>query len=335
MKRILTIITSACCILLCSCSEKTTEISLTETSSDYNPFANIELDDGEVLDANFGYGLCNPPDNNSFEYQDEMTLKFFIENAAQEVDFGLVLYVNGILQEYIFENEAESQTIAHIQVKQNERKEFSVTFSPVSAQGDDEFCLSYMIMFHPDFTPQSSKVSFGNNYRISSTSFPLKNVSADIAEKSTLKFNDTEKIKDDIKSEYYILDEDGNITSNSLIDTTSIKVEKIANSDNINDTEPNTLYKEDKVSLMLLGGHDNSSWRVSMYCNHKLVKAFDGNEYIDLKADSDEMSTYTIPMSVINDVPKQYNSIYFIASPIGSDGENYPIKSHTFVYVNK
>jgi len=146
---------------------------------------------------------------------------------------------------------------------------------------------------------------------------------------------DYSKFADDIKSEYYILDEDRNIASNSLIDTTSIKVEKIANSDNINDTDPNTLYKEDKVSLMLLGGHDNSSWRVSMYCNHKLVKAFDGNEYIDLKADSDEMSTYTIPMSVINDVQEQYNSIYFIASPIGSDGENYPIKSHTFVYVNK
>jgi len=40
-------------------------------------------------------------------------------------------------------------------------------------------------------------------------------------------------------------------------------------------------------------------------------------------------------MSVINDVQEQYNSIYFIASPIGSDGENNPIKSHTFVYVNK
>ncbi len=335
MKRVLMLLVSVICFALYGCSNDGASSNQSESSSDYNPFAQMELGDGETMEANFGYGLCNPPTNNCFEYQDEITLDFFIENAAQEVDFGMILYVNGVLQEYYYENEAEKQTMAHIVVDQNEKKEFSVTFSPVAGKNDEIFCLSYAVMFHPDFAPQSSTVSFGNNYRISAMSFPITNAPSKCAVQKTLCYNGMENIPKDIESEYYILDESGNMTTNLLLETTLIRVEKSNSSDVKEDESPNALTKNDSVNLTLLGGPQESKWRISMYCNHGLVSAFDGTSYIDMQASSDKMSTYTVPMSVIGDVAQQYSSVYFIASPIGSNGESYPIKSHSFVYVNE
>lgn len=336
MKHISLLFISAFCFTLCGCSDSTISSSIQEESSvTFNPFAQMEVGNGEIMDANFGYGLCNPPDQNRFTYQDEMTLDFYIENAAREVDFGLLLYVNGVLQEYAFEDESETQTMAHIVVGQDEKRKFSVTFSPVIGEDDKSFSLSYAVMFHPEFVPQSETVSFGNRYRISAMSFPMTDVSSSCAVQNTLTCNDTESIPEEIISEYYDFDEDGNVIANRLSDAVSLRVEKMSSSDKEDDEKGNTLYPDDSVRIALLGGATESAWRISMYCDHELVRAFDNDYYLDMQTDRNNMSTYTIPMSVIKAAKQQYNSVYFIAAPIGSDGAGNLIKSHTFVFVNE
>lgn len=305
------------------------------SASEYNPFSQSGQITDEVNGATFGYGLCNPAADNRYEYQEEMTLDFYIENSSQTADFGLLLYVNGVLQEYSVADAADKHTMAHITVEKGEKKEFSVNFSPVCASDDETFCVSYAIMLNPDFAPQSDTTVFGNNHRISAMSISMSDVPENALTEKTLLCENAESIPCELQTQYYIYDEEGNVSANTLANNVSFRAESYTSSHSENNNTTHALTKNDSVNLTLLGGPQESKWRISMYCNHGLVSAFDGTSYIDMQASSDKMSTYTVPMSVIGDVAQQYSSVYFIASPIGSDGESYPIKSHSFVYVNE
>ena len=334
MKRICMMLAAVC--LLCGCTDGRTAHSETAESS-FDPFYMPPLNMSDRIDANFGFGLTDPPENDRFAYSDEMTLRFYADNAAQEADFGLMLFVNGVLQEYRFEEEPAKSTLFRFPVGKDEKREFTVSFSPKAAESDSECVLSYSLMFHPDFTPQSAQCSFGNYYRLMSLSASLTDVPDGCKTVKTLRAAETAPIPEELRAKYYELDADGNVVSDLLRTSTQLRTEKLSADypDAADDPAPNALHRGDSVRLTLLGGAKERTWRISMYCDHALVTAFDSAQYLDMTASNETMSVYTVPVSVIGKREPEFGSVYFVAAPLGADAADDPYRSHVFVYAGE
>lgn len=334
MKRLF--VCAAAALALCGCTGRTGASSVSSAPADYDPFAQ-QTGAEEFLDANFGFGLTDPPENDRFAYSDEMTLRFYADNAAQEADFGLMLFVNGVLQEYRFEEEPAKSTLFRFPVGKDEKREFTVSFSPKAAESDSECVLSYSLMFHPDFTPQSAQCSFGNYYRLMSLSASLTDVPDGCKTVKTLRAAETAPIPEELRAKYYELDADGNVVSDLLRTSTQLRTEKLSADypDAADDPAPNALHRGDSVRLTLLGGAKERTWRISMYCDHALVTAFDSAQYLDMTASNETMSVYTVPVSVIEKREPEFGSVYFVAAPLGADAADDPYRSHVFVYAGE
>ena len=61
-----------------------------------------------------------------------------------------------------------------------------------------------------------------------------------------------------------------------------------------------------------------------------MVPAFNGNYYADMKASSNEMSSYIVDLSEYKIEDTEFGSIYCIAVPLE---EGYPIKTNSMVFI--
>lgn len=323
MKRICMMLAAVC--LLCGCTAHSEA-----AESSYDPFQMPPLGMSDTIDANFGFGLIDPPDSGRLRYSNPLTLHFWLENGGEPVDYGVLIFVNGILQE-ITTDGGDLQTMARIDIAKNERREFSVTFSPHAAANDSDFVLTYALMFHPGFAPESETCAFGNYYRLSCSSLLLTDSGAIPLTAQTKSAAETEPIPETVAAKFYERDGDGNVIGSPLLTGAQL----IAERQSPQETEDNALRPADSVKLTLLGGASARTWRISMYCDHEIVAAFDGAEYLDMTASGDTMSVYTVPMSVLGERSQKYGSVYFIASPLGADLSDDPLRSHIFVCVSE
>lgn len=324
MKRICMLLAAVC--LLCGC---TTHSETAESS--FDPFYMPPLGMSDTIDANYGFGLVDPPESGSLRYSNPLTLHFWLENGGDPVDYGILIFVNGVLQELTLDGDSELQTMVRIEIEKNERREFSVTFSAHAAAGDSEFVLTYALMFHPKFAPGSETCAFGNYYRLSCSSLLLSDSGAIPLTAQTKSAAEAAPIPETLAARFYERDGDGNVIGNPLLTGTQL----IAERQSPQEQADNALRPADSVKLTLLGGASARKWRISMYCDHELVRAFDGEDYLDMTASSNTMSVYTVPMSVLGERSQKYGSVYFIASPLGADLSDDPLRSHIFVCVSE
>lgn len=334
MKRICVIFSAA--FLLCGCSDsqvlsESPAASSGAPESSYDPFYMPPLGRSDMIDANYGYGLMDPPDGMRLRCSDPLTLHFWLENSGDPIDYGILIYVNGVLQECSADGSEESQTLPRMEIDKNERREFSVTFSPKAAAGDAAFVLTYALMFHPAFAPESEICSFGNYYRLSGSSLLLTETGAIPLTEKAMTVTEAAPIPAEIAERFYERDDNGNVIGNPLLTGTQLLAER----QSALEKADNALRPADSVKLTLLGGASERKWRISMYCDHELVRAFDGAEYLDMTASNKTMSVYTVPMSVLGERNQKYSSVYFIAAPLGADLSDDPLRSHVFVYVSK
>lgn len=329
MKRIFIMLAAVC--LLCACADgQSQQEANTGQADSYDPFQMPPLGMSDTIDANYGFGLIAPPDAGRLRYSDPLTLHFWLDNGGEPIDYGVLIFVNGVLQE-ISTDGGDLQTMARIDIAKNERREFSVAFSPHAAAGDSEFVLTYALMFHPGFASESETCSFGNYYRLSCSSLLLTDSGTIPLTAQTKSAAKAEPIPETVAAMFYERDGDGNVIGNPLLTGAQLVAER----QSPQETEDNALRPADSVRLTLLGGASARTWRISMYCDHEIVAAFDGAEYLDMTASSDTMSVYTVPMSVLGKRAQKYGSVYFVAMPLGADRSDDPFSSHAFVCVSE
>ncbi len=319
------------CLLLPGCTDGgkiSTEAPEHPYSTEvYDPFAQVQTDAQTELQGNFGFGLVNPPDGNRFAYQASMTLDFWLENAAQAVDFGFLLFVNGVQQTYRFADEPQQQTVKIIRVGAGERRVFSVTFSPAAAEHDGSFVLSWGFLFHPEFVPDSPTAAFGHSCRLNAASLPLDGASEQIAVQKTVQCGAPKPVPEALLDEMHAYYDIGSSASVAP-DIRTIKIDRHQSTDT-----PNALYADDAVQIRVLGAQRESTWRISMYCNHEIVPAFDGAYYLDVQAVPEMLSEYTVPMSVVQNADQPCNCVYFIAAEVGADAAHDPFGTHPLVMI--
>ena len=316
---------TAACILLHGCTgtaEPSKQISsdcaadsISETEAD--PFA-LEEPPAQEADARFGFGMSNPPEDGTVPFSDEVALPFWVENTGAEADFRVFVFADGILQDIRIAEEQSPQFTA----QRNERKELTAMFRPVTA-GAEPAALTWALMFGASYTPESETAQFGHYLRMNTVSlFRLSNGFAEAQ-------NDIVSVKavpvsERVQQKYKVMREGG--LHNRLTNVTFFTCENVLGS-----TNTNSVRRSDSVILRLAGGALTGTWRISAYCDHQLVPAFDGRHYLDMTADANNMSEYTVSLSGFPNPANQYGTLYFLAVPL--DTGHDLLQTHPMVLV--
>lgn len=321
MKRIISIALIVTLVLV-GCTSKT---SNPVDSGDYNPFEQSSVQNGENIDAIFGYGLVEPADDMKLKYSADMSLDFWIDNAGSRNDFGFMVFVDGIRQDISIDG-GERENMHIFDIAAGEKKNFTVSFEPTAAHTADTLGICFGVMIDPEYTPDSPAAVFGNRYSINALDLTLTDVPEDIAITDCFTEISGRAVPPEVQQRFCQYDESGNITGNRLGESVQLLAKKVG--EGADGSAPNAVSASDKLEIQLLGGSEKD-WRVSVYTDHRLVPVFGEKCYADMPAGVNTMSAFTVDMSQLAPPSGDFGTVYFIAVP--TDGGRL-VKSHTMVF---
>lgn len=106
-----------------------------------------------------------------YEYDGkDVEIPFYLENQGNKnesaVTIGLLLFVDGNVQNYRIEANGKIQTMQKITLKPKERKEFKLIFKPVSGKKGEKVGVIAATIWNPDSLPKEKNPSWGNNQQL-------------------------------------------------------------------------------------------------------------------------------------------------------------------------
>jgi len=285
-----------------------------------NSLQNVEF--RQEMFATFSHGILVPdPEIRELSYNGkEISVQYNIENGEQEASFGLFIFVNGILQPY-YVNE-NNTTMYEIKMSKNQNITIPISFNPIQVSKNNDNTVNFLLMLNPSFYPEDEIKTFGHNHTLS----------------QLLPWNLKSNIEtQDIASSSIIALENYTFTSTEKNNTESNDLLEI--SINSNSTIVLDKNKNSHTIPLSISSKTDGKYRVSVYINHNLVKAFDGYQYIDVDCQKDTAYnlSFNIDSNILGDTDQNKHFIYAIAVPIDYDYNNFDIdvvKSDTVILNN-
>ena len=140
--------------------------------SSTNPFENKEnLDD---ITYAYGFGIYEPKEGEKLEYDGEpIELVYQIVNEGSKMDIGLMITIDGIVQQYQLEDSSHEQAIHSVSIPAEKTINVSTLFTPSFGISGDEFNVRFLFMLNPETKPDKLNFIFGNDQSINQI-FPKK-----------------------------------------------------------------------------------------------------------------------------------------------------------------
>ena len=268
-----------------------------------------------------------------YEYNGkDVEIPFYLENQGNKNEsvatIGLLLFVDGNIQDYRIEANGKIQTMQKITLKPKERKEFKLIFKPVSGKKGDKVGVIPATIWNPDSLPNEKNPSWGNNQQLSAN-VPLEikmksNGTNQLkATKKHVKVSDIpEESLNDSKNTYVSDEYDSLDTSVNFEMESSVKDKQI-------------LYGKNRkvpITLKLYGGASVNE-KITIFINNKPVK-IDKKDYIKVKTQKGKMITVTANLDLSG--YDRINSIYAIVMTSGGDYKIQDIsKTDSLLLINK
>lgn len=300
--------------MLAACGPEESPDTPSGTSSHSNPFAEGAAA-GTTINAFYSFGVDGYDNREArIEYTGSpIKLDFFIDNLASPCEVGILIFLNGQLQPYSIEGQADLENMHRFQLKEQEKKTFSILFDPVTGKRGEEVVVHFVGMLNPSFTPKAASVVFGNNHNILQTS-PYKLVMHKAANAKPADFSGEVTSTDfthDFTQRYTMRNADGSVR-NLLEKQTFFQI-----SDQNGDPLQTVSLKNDPLSLniQLFGGQE-ATYLISLYCNHQQLACFNGKPYIALTNKKGCVNTVTASLDANHLELSEYNHLYAIAVPI-------------------
>ncbi len=255
-------------------------------------------------------------------FSDEISLPFTLDIEGCDAEYRALVFCDGILQDVKIMQNGEMLPGADFTLKDREINELAAVFRPVTA-GTAPAVLSLSVLYDPSFAPESAQTQYGHHHRLminmnASLEAGFADAKDDIAAAEPVPVSESVQKK-------HLVQTDGG-TKNQLADGTFFERENCSG-----DTSSIGIRRGDSVLLRLAGGALTGTWRVSAYCDHQQVAAFDGRHYLDMTADAQTMTEYTVPMDAFPVPEAAYSTVYFIAAPL--DRTHELMKTHPLVLV--
>ena len=288
---------------------------LASTAEQYDPFAMSNSDSQQTDDIRFSWGFSQPIEH--IPYAAEMPLDLFVENCSvQSADFGIMLFVDGILQ--YTDGQADSSICCHAHLNGEERKDYHLVLRPVMDAGLSKHIMHLGLIYGPNFQPQTPQTVYGHHHRITGIDVPFSDVS---------KQSRTQNAFPQIKS-HPLTAEEKNNDRYQMSETSAMLLLEKQKTDN--DPTPNSFSQQNKVTAVMLGGSTNGRWRISMFCSNQQVPAFNGQYYLDADIGAGEIAKYECDLSSL--ILKGCHSVYLVAVPL--ETQNTPLlQSHVMTFM--
>ena len=304
---------------LCGCMQQDPSLSTESGSSSVNeesfdPFAEHNTDAQNTDDIRFSWGFVQP--TKQLQFAAEMPLDLFIENSAENpADFGILLFVDGMLQA---DSTTDSALLCTAHLNGLERKEYYPDVRPVLDGGLSGHSLQMGLVYDPGFLPETPQTVYGHHHRITGISVPIYNAEKSVTEKTKHPQIQSRPMTNEENQKYQMPSDSG-----------ELHLEKKKSED---DPAPNSFTSNDKMTAVLLGGNKGGRWRISMLCSNHLAAAFEGQNYLDIDMKAGEIASYECDVSSI--VQKGNHPVYLIAVPLENE-YGALIQSHVMTFVGR
>ena len=330
MKKILLLTLTICMVALAGCSNEVPEEHSTDEIQEDNPFdANSGRDGGRSgTIAKFGFGPVDSLNKGSgpvaFDYNDgNLAIDYFIENNNSDapLEFGLFVFLDGISQPFKIDDPNEEDSFLHVfNLDESEHKEFKIIFTPILGKAGETLKISFAGIYNPSFMPDSEKVSYGMNHKMS-THNPYKLIfhkntaytGQDKLPREEILKNvsySEEKISTDMRKEYENEDE------NQLDKSIYVELFEEGNYVRYNNKKIVSGGKE-TVPLIFRGfGKEGVTYRTTFYLNHQPI-GIQGHDYLEWNTIKGSIAEFKMDLDV--SWLEGINTLYSISVPIESD----------------
>lgn len=222
---------------------------------------------------------------------------------------GIMVFVDGILQEYTMENSDEKNSMSIFEIAPNSKVEHKLSIDAEIDGNLDEHFISVITMVAPDYVPPEGTFQFGFYHNILRPfSVKLPNEIESISSKSSGKILKTENsVLTKNQTEWLNLSEDesgGYKTGLELLQSDDLYESKYTKNDA---DEPFKLKLYSYTTKPVV-----NDYRITFFVNHQPVKFNGDYDYLDVKVEGQKITVADIEFDGV----KEGDFIYCIASPL-------------------
>lgn len=312
---------------LCGCSvtSEKSKPSFGENESNIsNPFEGNDNSESKPISYEVSYGFGLRGNEAEFTSKNSLQIPMLLKGDNTSADIGVMVYVDGILQEFSTENSAEYSVMGKFVTPENAEKTVPINVNARFDKVLKTHSINGISILYPDFYPQSDNPFFGNNHKgLSGSCTYFSTNDEEISFADGLQIYEAESptvISSDKKEQY-------NIRENAW-DTINILQSENDSHTFVIDESNGRLDLTFSLFSMASGITD---YRVSFYKNHELVKFNGKYDYLDVTAEGGKITEVNIALDNIS----VGDFVYCVAVPLKSTHEYvYPIKTDSVMIVD-
>jgi len=304
MKKTFAKIVAVVLILLLQTSCTTNNNNVQDFTDTNKSNESIQIDDKE-------YGLLSgfPNENDFIKEYNGKPIKFAynMKNMRSEAEWGLRVYIDGVLQTFSVYHEQECVAYNtqqyNVCLNEEETQDIEIELIPNIGEKGEILALNVCTILNPSYMLEgTSYVSFLPNHRLSS-SMTMKIImkkSIEVETKIKQLSATFVKVPDGIINQYNILDNNGQY-QNNFDEQIIFNIYKKNEDDDI-------LYCKENDVIKVSGYGKPGKYIVSMYINHELVPIFDDSMYGEIEIMNEQQFVVEIPIHIEND----NNHVYIV-----------------------
>ena len=292
------------------------EITLSESLFDEDGFCSKPISMGFGYENNHNKGFENK--NN------KITTEIWFESGDYELEIGILVFTNGILQPVSVEGE-EEKTFNIYKVNGNTKTTYNIAFDIVSGNEGEMVRIDTISLLNPNFKITEKTKEFGLCFA-SSSLLPCWTECHILteAEDGAQSFELTE-LSDEVKEKYIITGADGTIRNN--LDS-SMNIQYFQDG-----KEASKLIVKDNIlefNMDIYGGN-GEKYNLYVFLNNEPLRCFDGKEYNNVTVTSEKTTKVTAKADLSGKDIGDYTQLFTVVVPVDevkdSDTEVYKLSN--------
>ena len=316
----------------------------TEENNSQNANEQITLDNSATIDplnpGNYSTSLNAVTKNDEVITCEngEFSWKAALTNSGDKADYGLVLFVDGVLTPFTTDFDEEEKTMHILSLGANKVGEFTVKVKAEYIPSGHTVYADVATILNPKYILQSLdyRSYLPHHFLAAFTFYKLENLEAnEVGNINVSQIDYQMELPDEINKSYESEGLDENyetVITNSLDNVNFFYLYSGEEFNEIISIYTSVPGKDLNLKVACLG--KSEKFRLSLYINHTPVPAFDGNMYCDVEVQRDKIMFKNVSISADYLAGLgEFNHIYLMAVPIepSLSDEDYdrPIKTTT------
>ncbi|MCL1880703.1 MAG: hypothetical protein FWF76_00835 [Oscillospiraceae bacterium] len=250
-----------------------------------------------------------------------IVLTYMLHNGEREDEWGLSLFINGVQHPFYVGDFIESTPMYVASYEADEKKEVDISFIPKIGSIGDVLSVSFVVMLNPSFVILDSEEfrSFGNNHAITQMPWNLFLEKEPAVQVNDIFTGGNNELPSENFLERYVVETENGILENML--DTSVHFEFYQDgfweTDIFVNKDDNTLAFTIKAAGQFGESPEINAFRISLYTDHQLINAFDGNRYLDMTIEEGMVTSFDFELE--SHLLLDKNHIYIIVTPLADD----------------